>query len=93
MATLTTSTFSRYILTADEERTADLLTEAQISRLQNTLADIADSLINLDYTPDKPLEFAQNQAFLKGQRAVIDFILASHQTAVSSLQHFSPPKE
>lgn len=75
MAQLQPNEFTTYQLSDEEVIAGSKLTTAQAMLLQNSYADIALQRISLNFTPDKPLEFAQQEAFLRGQMAILSFIL------------------
>lgn len=75
MAIQISSTFSRYDLTEDEKVTGAQLTLNQQYIIQNALADIADQILNLSLDPLNPIEFTQQESYLKGQLAVYRYLL------------------
>jgi hypothetical protein len=87
MAKLLSNSFSSYELSKRELLAGSILTGDQISVLQNELSQIAESRLNLDFTPDNPLKFAQDEAFLKGQMSIIRVMLLRSQESEQQLRN------
>lgn len=68
------SPFTSVPLSPDEELSGSILTQLQKSVLQNRRAEIATQKLNLVFTPNDVLSFTQNEAFLKGQLELIQWI-------------------
>ena len=75
MAKIIPNTFTTYSLTQAEELAGGVLNLDQKQLIQNELAQTAQQILNLRYQPDKPLEFVQEEAFLKGQLAIYTLLL------------------
>lgn len=81
MPKLSVGTFTHYDLTPKEILAGSILTLDQKAVLQNELAMIAENRINIDYDPQNPLKFAQDESFLKGQMSIIRVMLLRSQEA------------
>lgn len=86
MATLVPNEFSSYRLTQDEEVQGILLTNAQKQVLQNQLSQCASDKLNLTYTPNDPLVYAQKEAYLRGQIDAIKYILSMCENLEETLK-------
>jgi hypothetical protein len=89
MANLLSNSFSSYELSQRELLAGSVLNGDQISVLQNELSQIAESRLNLDFTPDNPLKFAQDEAFLKGQMSIIRVMLLRSQESEQQLRNLT----
>ena len=69
------STFTKYELTASEQQSGQILNDAQLGVLHNLRTDIAEQKLNLEFVPDKPGEFIQQEAFLAGQLKVLGYLI------------------
>ncbi len=67
MAHLISNTFSSYSLLPEEEESGQLLSDLQKMVIQNKLAMIAADKLKIEFNPLSPLEFAQQEAYLRGQ--------------------------
>ena len=85
MATLLSSTFTRYELSEDELKSGMTLTTENRQVLQNMLADSAELKINLVFNPESPGNFIQDEANLAGQIRILRFILDSAESVSASL--------
>jgi hypothetical protein len=86
MATLNQSNqFQSWNLTADEYLQGGLLTLTQKQVIQNQIASVAIQKINLQYIPDTPLEFAQQEAHLRGQLDALNYLLTLSEEAERQL--------
>jgi hypothetical protein len=86
MATLKLGTFSTYELSSRETLSGGVLNTDQKNLFQNLLAEAAESRLALDYSPEKPLEFAQNEAFLKGQIQLLKYLLDNSDACEKQLR-------
>lgn len=75
MATLATSTFTRYNLNDLEKLAGGQLTITQKQLYQTELADIAEQILALEFDSSKPHEFVQRDAYLKGQLSVYRYLI------------------
>ena len=75
MATLIANSFTSYQLTHQEELAGGILALAQQQLAQNEMSQTAQQILNLRYQPDKPLEFVQEESFLKGQLSIYTLLL------------------
>jgi hypothetical protein len=90
MAKIALSEFCRYEFQSEEEGLrAQVLSMENRQWLQNQLSDIAREELNLTYDPQKPMEFMQRDAELKGQRGMIQYLLACSDDALTSLTKLS----
>ena len=86
MGQLIANSFSRYTLTDEEEINGTLLSIEQIYVLQNQIADISEQILALEFNPQEPQQFMQNEAFLRGQLTFARFRLEASETIRSSLK-------
>lgn len=78
--------FNAYELTAEEELQSQLLTQLQSARLQNLLAKASRDKIDIQFDPDKPLHFAQQEAFASGQIQLLRYLLDCNTVAQQQLK-------
>lgn len=83
------STFSRYELTAVEQRTGMILNDSQLAVLHNLRVDYAEQKLNLVFTPEKVLEFTQQEAFLAGQIQLLGYLIDASAEAQKAV--VAPP--
>lgn len=69
------SSLQKFNLSDKETLSSQVLTTLQKQGIQNEIANIAEQLLNLVYNPQNPMEFVQNDAFLKGQKAFAQSLL------------------
>ncbi len=81
MAHLIPNDFSSYDLTYTEELEGSILTITQKQVIQNYLSAAASEKIGLEYNPESPATFIQQEASLKGQIDAYRFILAASDSA------------
>ena len=86
MATPAIGTFTHWNLSALEVLQGSILSSQQKQVLQNELANIAEQVVNLEYAPENPLAFVQHDAHLKGQMAVIRFLLLRSDESETQLR-------
>lgn len=77
MATLIPNMFSSYELTEKEALQGSIFTVLQIQVLQNQLSNIAEEKLSLEFDPLNPTRFAQEEASLKGQMDILNFLISS----------------
>lgn len=77
MPTLAPNQFTVYELTPEERRLALSLGDLTVNWIQSELGRIAQNKINIEFDPQNPLQFAQDEAFLRGQMAFAQFLLDS----------------
>lgn len=86
MATLNQSNpFQSWNLTPEEFLQGGLLTITQKQVIQNQVASVAVQKINLSYTPDKPLDFVQQEAHLRGQIDALNYLITLSEEAERQL--------
>lgn len=85
MSTLQSNDFASYTLTDKEQEQGSLLTTAQKQVIQNHLSGAAVNRINLDYDSTNPIQFAQDEAFLKGQIAAFRLMLDTSEATEEDL--------
>ena len=89
MAHLIPNDFASYQLTEQEELEGAILTITQKQVIQNYLSATAHEKNGLEYDPDSPATFVQQEASLKGQLDAYRFILAASDSAEELLA--TPP--
>ena len=85
--------FSQFDLTPDEDIQAQLLSPETVMRLHNGMYHIATQRLNLDVNVSNVLEFAQQEAFLKGQLAVYRYLLDCNDQAREVLSKSITPQQ
>lgn len=84
MATLNTSNrFQSWNLTEEEFFQGSILTNLQKQTIQNQISTLAHQRINIKFDPYKPLEFAQEDAEIKGQIQALEYLLVLSAEAES----------
>jgi hypothetical protein len=89
MPTLATSRFTKYNLTQQEELSGSILTPEQLCMIQTECAQVAEQILNLEYSPDNPLKSVQNDAFLKGQLSVYQLLIDRSSEAYKELMRLA----
>jgi len=91
MATLSqTNQFQSWTLTPEEYLQGGLLTILQKQVIQNQIASVATQKINLTFTPAQPLEYAQQEAHLRGQIDALSYLLTLSEQAEFQLSGQRP---
>lgn len=91
MATLNpTNQFQSWTLTPEEFLQGGLLTSLQKQVIQNQIASVATQKINLEFKPAQPLEFAQQEAHLRGQIDALSYLLTLSEEAERQLSGQRP---
>lgn len=75
MATVITTSLTRFQLTDAEQTLGCILTTNQKYVLHNMLADAAEEKVALKFDPLNPVSFAQQEAELQGKIGIIKYIL------------------
>ena len=81
MADIIPNTFTTYELTEEEAIQGAILTVSQKQIIQNYRANIAEEKLSLNFDPSNPQLFIQQEASLKGQLDVLNWLLDSSETA------------
>ena len=68
--------FNRFTLSPQEEKDGKLLNDFQRAVLHNMRADFSQEKLNLTFTPENIVNYAQQEACLTGQISLLDIILA-----------------
>jgi hypothetical protein len=66
-----------YQLTPEEEISAKQFTELNLAYLNNERANIVLSRLSLCYDPQNPIDFAQQEAYFKGQLDLLSNLIAA----------------
>ena len=90
MAHITTNDFTTYQLNEDEHIEGAILTITQKQVIQNALSACAIEKISMDYDPEHPLLFTQQEAYKKGQIETYRFLLESSNAAEEILHPTTP---
>jgi len=85
-----TNQFQSWTLTPEEFLQGGLLTILQKQVIQNQIASVATQKINLTFTPAKPLEYAQQEAHLRGQIDALSYLLTLSEQAEFQLSGQRP---
>ena len=85
MAELIPNEFTSYKLNEQEELEGSIFTITQKHVLHNLLAVNAAEKLIIEYDPEKPLTFVQEEAYKRGAIEILRFILASSEAATEAL--------
>lgn len=85
MSSQAVGTFTYWKLTNQEILQGSVLNFSQKQLLQNDLAQVADQILALDFNPQNPTKFAQDDAHLKGQMAAIRYMLIRSDESENAL--------
>lgn len=85
-----TNQFQSWTLTPEEFLQGGLLTILQKQVIQNQIASVATQKINLTFTPAAPLEYAQQEAHLRGQIDALSYLLTLSEQAEFQLSGQRP---
>ena len=85
-----TNQFQSWTLTPEEFLQGGLLTILQKQVIQNQIASVATQKINLTFTPAQPLEYAQQEAHLRGQIDALSYLLTLSEEAEFQLSGQRP---
>lgn len=80
-----TSSFISYNLTEDEALFGSILSMGQKQCIQNQISNLAEQRITLEYTPDAPMKFVQQDAALQGQIVALKYLIALSDNAEAAL--------
>ena len=80
------SQFSTYSFTEEELLQASILSPIQIQLIQSDMAQIAENILALEFDPENPQKFVQNDAHLKGQLAAYRYLLLRSEESVIQLK-------
>lgn len=69
------SSFTGYELSDAEQAVATQYTDIQRKYLQTLLSEVAHTKLNLPFTPNDPLSYAQQEAYLKGKLDLLQSLL------------------
>lgn len=75
--------FTHLPLTQDEQKAGVMFTSAQLAVLQNLRVDVAESKLNLEFTPNDVLGYTQQEAYLKGQLDLISHIFSLRESVIA----------
>ncbi len=82
MATVNTnSKFVSYILTDQEQRQGSILSHLNKMVIQNLINLCAEEKVAMDFDPDAPQKFLQQEAELKGQILILQQLLIASDEA------------
>lgn len=85
MAQLKHTRFSEYELTTDEARSGRTLNQMQQMVLQNQISEISKQILALEALPESYATFIQQDAYLKGQLAILQFLLDDSEAALAEM--------
>jgi hypothetical protein len=91
MAKLIDNVFTSYELTDDEALHGSIYTTTQLNVLQSKLSEVATDKLNLEFDTSSPQIFIQQEAYLKGQLELIQYLIDSSNVSAEELQ--SPTQE
>ena len=92
MAELLPNSFTSYSLNDDEEIQGSILTLPQIQMIQNDLTIYAEERLALQFNPNEPVLFAQQEAYLRGQMDTLRYLLTRSDASVEAVAtlHIDP---
>lgn len=76
MAHLVPNSFSQWHLTLEEEPFAYKFNDLNHKAIQNEIALAAQEKLALVFTPENPLQFAQQEAELAGKIGILQYLLS-----------------
>ena len=74
-------------LTEDEILQAPVLTPLQVKYLKNQMVDILVNKLNINIDPDKPMGFIQEDAYLSGQRGMLQYLLEASDASIDAIEY------
>jgi len=80
-AHLIPNSFSTYNLSEKEALEGSILTDLQQKCLQNQLAIHAEEKLSLQYDPEKPMTFVQQEAYKKGAIDILRYLIDASDAA------------
>lgn len=87
------SIFTRFELTAQEQITGRIFNDTQLGIMQTLRADAVEQRVNLDFTPNDVLGFTQQEAFLKGQIALLTNLIDGSAAAQREILESKSPQQ
>jgi hypothetical protein len=78
--------FTTFKLSQEETLQGSVLNFNQKAVIQNQIADVCEQILGLSYNPSEPLKFVQQDAELKGQLAILRFILLRSEESENQLK-------
>jgi hypothetical protein len=75
------NSFTTYTLVEEEQKLADQLSSLTVASISNLRSNIAHEILALTYNPLNPLEFQQQDSYLKGQLAILSYLLDCNEAA------------
>lgn len=78
--------FSSYLLTEDEEIQGAIFTVTQKQAIQNQLATCAAEKLRLEFDPETPKLFIQQEAYKRGQIEILQYLLESSEAAEQAIK-------
>lgn len=77
--------FTEYELTLEEQQLGSVFSGNQLAVLKNLLANAVQQRLRLDFTPTDVIGFAQNEALIKGQISILEFLIDTHESTMAEL--------
>jgi len=90
MATIIPNAFTSYSLNDQEQLEGACLTVTQKQVIQNHLSNTATEMINIEYDPEHPMRYTQQEAYKRGQLETYQFLLDSAKAAEDALNPVPP---
>jgi len=79
MASIIANKFTTYALSEDEAIQGSLLTVTQKQVIHNARAVVAEEKLALEYNPNNPAEFMQQEAYKTGYLAALSYLLEASE--------------
>jgi len=89
MAIQATGPFTSWSLSEQEVLSGSVLSFPQKQVIQNQRAQIAEQILALTFDPLNPVQFAQDDAHLKGQLSALNYLLLLSDESESALKALS----
>lgn len=76
-----TSSFQSWVLSEAEILQGSILTTSQKQCIQNQIVSLAERKLNITFDPSNPLNFAQQEAELRGSIDALKYLLSLSESA------------
>lgn len=85
MSTIRYNSFISYDFSDQEQINNSIFNDAQLQHLQNELAMVAECKLNLEYISTDPINYAQQEAYLRGKLDILRYLI-DNSKAMSNKQ-------
>lgn len=87
MAQIKINQFTEYELTEQEQLAGAIFTENNLMVLQNLRSQQSSSILQMEVNPSDYPAYVQQEAFARGQLAMLDFILENHIQCLAEIMN------